>query len=74
MTIYVVKTFQGYWLTASKEEAELKANKLYDELKHESEEYRVKKQDVWARIDVYQHDEYLGAPFKYVTSYWANKM
>lgn len=74
MTIYVVKTFRGYWVTASEEEAELKANKLYEELKRESEEYRVMKDDVWCRIDIYHAKDNFGMPFVYRDSRWANKM
>lgn len=74
MTIYVVKTFRGYWVTASEEEAELKADKLYDELKRESEDYRVKKEDVWCLIDTYIAGDCWGAPFVYRDSRWANKM
>lgn len=74
MTIYVVKTFRGYWATASEKEAEIKANKLYDELKRECEEYRVTEDDVWCRIDIYHAPDYFGLPFVYQDSRWPNKM
>ena len=74
MTIYVVKTFRGYWVTASEEEAELKANKMYDELKQESEAYRVKREDVWVRIAFYHAKNLCGAPFVFVGRRWVNAM
>ena len=74
MTIYVVRTFRGYWATASAEEAELKANKLYEELKYECKEHRVMSENVWCRIDTYQAQHYFGAPFEFKGSQWANAM
>lgn len=74
MLIYVIKTFRSYYLASSEEKAELKANKLYDELENDYDEHLVRKQDVWTRIDIYEFLGYDGAPFTYISSRWANKM
>lgn len=74
MLIYVVRTFRGLFVTADEEVAELKANKLYDELEQDYDENRVRKLDVWTRIDIYESQDYVGAPFEYLNSQWANKM
>lgn len=74
MDIFVVKTFRGYYVTESEEKAELKANKLYDELEQDYDEHRVRKLDVWVRIDMYHAIDGFGMPFEYVNSRWANKM
>lgn len=74
MLIYVVRTFRGYFATASEEAAELKAIKLYDELEKDCDEHRVRKLDVWTRIDIYESLDYEGAPFNYISSRWSNKM
>lgn len=72
MTIYIVKTFRGYFVTASSEEAELKANELFNELKCECKENRVKGENVWCRIDEYHAHYYFGAPFEFQGSKWIN--
>lgn len=74
MTIYVVKTFRGYWVTTSEEEAELKANKLYDELEQDYEEYRISIDELWTRIDIYHAKDNFGCPFVYRESRWVNQM
>jgi hypothetical protein len=74
MTIYVVKTFRGYWVTASEEEAELIADKLYEELQYDCREHRVVSENVWCRIDIYHAKDNFGMPFVYRDSRWANKM
>lgn len=74
MTIYVVKTYRGYWVTASEEEAELKADKLYEELEQDYEEYRISLDNLWARIDIYHAKDNFGMPFVYSDSRWVNAM
>ena len=74
MTIYVVKTFRGYSVTESEEVAELRADKLYEELLYDCKVNRVTRENVWARIDIYHAEDKWGAPFVYRDSRWANKM
>lgn len=74
MTIYVVRTSFDCWVTTSEEEAEFKADKLYDLLEDEYEEYRISIVDLWARIDIYHALDKLGSPFIYKESRWVNKM
>lgn len=74
MIIYVVKTFRGYWVTASEEEAELKANKLYDELKNDYEENRIVIEDLWTRIYIYEQKGEYWDSFVFRSSRWTNKM
>lgn len=74
MTIYVVKTFRGYWATASEEEAELMADKLYDELKSDCDAGRIRQNHLWVRIVFYRAKDLCGSPFVFSGCCWANKM